>query len=90
MSPVSMDIVVVFPAPLCPKSAVTWFSYIFKFIEFTATFLLNVLVNPLICIPAFVFGSDSKSSGFLILPNPLTGDFLDGFGAGAFPVQYDF
>lgn len=37
-SPVSMDIVVVLPAPLCPSNTVIWPLYIFKNILFTATF----------------------------------------------------
>ena len=37
-NPVSMDIRVVFPAPLCPSRAVIWPSYMFSDTPLTATF----------------------------------------------------
>ena len=84
--PVSIEMVVDLPAPLCPNKAVIWSSYMFKCKFFTAVFFPNIFDNPWILIPAYAFGSGS-SKCFGVELAPETGALC---WSGAPFVQYHF
>ena len=67
--PVSMESVVVLPAPLCPSSANIYPLYIVKFVPFTAFFGPNSFTSPLTLrhcpVTSYLFNASATGSKFL-------------------------
>ena len=66
--PVSMEMVVLFPAPLCPSKQKIWLSYMVRLRWFTAYFLVRPLPNVLTKFLTRMIGTSSAAAGSMLSP----------------------